>query len=55
MSIPDAAYLVLQSGGIADSGQVCVLDMGDPVKIIELVHHLIEQAGFTPGEEIGIE
>ncbi len=55
MSIPEAAYLVLQSGGIADSGQVCVLDMGDPVKIIELVHHLIEQAGFTPGEEIGIE
>ena len=55
MSIPEAAYLVLQSGGIASSGQVCVLDMGDPVKIIELVHHLIEEAGLKPGKEIEIE
>jgi FlaA1/EpsC-like NDP-sugar epimerase len=55
MSIPEAAYLVLQSGGIALSGQVCVLDMGDPVKIIELVHHLIEKAGLRPGLDIKIE
>ena len=55
MSIPEAAYLVLQSGGIALSGQVCVLDMGDPVKIIALAQHLIEEAGLKPGQDIKIE
>ena len=55
MSIPEAVYLVLQSGGIALSGQVCVLDMGNPVNILQLVHHLIEEAGLKPGEDIKIE
>ena len=41
MSIQEAVYLVLQSGGIALSGQVCVLDMGNPVNILQLAHHLI--------------
>ena len=54
MSIPEAAYLVLHSGGIARSGQVCVLDMGDPVKIIELARHLIEEAGLYPDKDIEI-
>ncbi len=55
MSIPEAAYLVLQSGGIARTGQVCVLDMGDPVKIIEVAKYLIEEAGLVPGEDVAIE
>ena len=55
MSIPEAAYLVLQSGGISQSGQVCVLDMGDPIRIVELVHYLITEAGLEPGKDIEIE
>ena len=55
MSIPEAAYLVLQSGGVALPGQVCVLDMGDPVKIIELANHLIEEAGLVPGKDVAIK
>ncbi len=54
MSIPEAAYLVLQSGGVARSGQVCVLDMGNPVKIIGLVRHLIEEVGLNPETDIEV-
>ena len=55
MSVPEAAYLVMQSGAVAESGQTCVLDMGDPVKITDLAIHMIEQAGFKPDVEIKIQ
>jgi FlaA1/EpsC-like NDP-sugar epimerase len=54
MSIPEAAYLVLQSGAVAESGQVCVLDMGESVKIMDLANNLIEMAGLKPGIDIEI-
>ena len=54
MTIPEAARLVLQAAAIGDSGQVLVLDMGEPVKIVDLARDLIRLAGHTP-EEIAIE
>jgi FlaA1/EpsC-like NDP-sugar epimerase len=54
MSIPEAAQLVLQAAAVGASGQVLVLDMGEPVKIIDLARSLIRLAGHAP-EEIAIE
>jgi FlaA1/EpsC-like NDP-sugar epimerase len=54
MTIPEAARLVLQAGAAGASGQVMVLDMGEPVKIVDLARQLIRLAGHAP-EEIGIE
>jgi FlaA1/EpsC-like NDP-sugar epimerase len=54
MTIPEAARLVLQAAAIGQSGQVLVLDMGEPVKIVDLAQQLIRLAGHTP-EEIRIE
>ncbi len=53
MTIPEAARLVLQAAALAETGQVYVLDMGEPVKIVELARDLIRLAGHSP-EEIGI-
>jgi len=54
MTIPEAARLVLQAAAIGESGQVLVLDMGDPVKIVDLARDLIRMSGHAP-EEIAIE
>ncbi len=54
MTIPEAARLVLQAAAIGGSGQVLVLDMGEPVKIVDLARQLIRLAGHTE-EEIAIE
>jgi FlaA1/EpsC-like NDP-sugar epimerase len=54
MTIPEAARLVLQAAAIGDSGQVLVLDMGEPVRIIDLARDLIRLAGHTT-DEIAIE
>jgi FlaA1/EpsC-like NDP-sugar epimerase len=54
MTIPEAARLVLQAAAIGETGQVLVLDMGEPVKIVDLARDLIRLAGHTP-EEIAIE
>lgn len=54
MTIPEAARLVLQAAAIGDSGQVLVLDMGEPVKIVDLARDLIRLAGHAP-DEIAIE
>jgi FlaA1/EpsC-like NDP-sugar epimerase len=54
MTIPEAARLVLQAAAIGESGQVLVLDMGEPVKIVDLARDLIRLAGHTP-DEIAIE
>lgn len=54
MTIPEAAQLVCQAGGIANGGEVFVLDMGQPVKIMDLAENMIKLSGFTV-EEIGIK
>lgn len=54
MTIPEAARLVLQAAAIGHSGQVLVLDMGEPVKIVDLARQLIGLSGHAP-DEIAIE
>jgi FlaA1/EpsC-like NDP-sugar epimerase len=51
MTIPEAAQLVIQAGAMASGGDVFVLDMGDPVKIINLARRLIELSGLTLKDE----
>jgi len=48
MTIPEAAQLVVQAGGLSKGGEVFVLDMGDPVKILSLAENLIRLSGYTP-------
>lgn len=55
MTIPEAAQLVLEAGFIGKGGEVFVLDMGEPVKIMELAKKMIELSGLKLGEEIEIE
>jgi FlaA1/EpsC-like NDP-sugar epimerase len=55
MTIPEAAQLVVQAGGIANGGEVFVLDMGEPVKILSLAENLIRLSGYTPYVDIDIE
>ena len=54
MTIPEAARLVLQAAAIGESGQVLVLDMGEPVRIVDLARELIRLSGHLP-EEISVE
>jgi FlaA1/EpsC-like NDP-sugar epimerase len=51
MTIPEAAQLVIQAGTMASGGEVFVLDMGEPVKIIELARTMIELSGLTVRDE----
>lgn len=55
MTIPEAAGLVLQSGAQGLGGEIFVLDMGHPVKIVDLARQLIELTGLKPDEDIEIE
>ena len=61
MTIPEAAQLVIQAGAMAHGGDVFVLDMGDPVKIVDLAKRMIELSGLSvrdegnPGGDIEIE
>lgn len=55
MTIPEACGLVLQAGAIGSGGEIFVLDMGEPVKIVDLARQLIELSGLKPDEDIEIE
>jgi FlaA1/EpsC-like NDP-sugar epimerase len=56
MTIPEAVQMVIRAGDIgAGKGEVFVLDMGDPVKIVDLAHNMIRLAGYEPEEDIAVE
>ncbi len=55
MTIPEASRLVIQAGGMAHGGEIFILDMGDPVKIVDLAKSLITLSGLRVDEDIKIE
>lgn len=55
MTIPEAAQLVIQAGALADGGEIFVLDMGKPVKIMDLAVNMIRLSGMEPSKDIQIE
>jgi FlaA1/EpsC-like NDP-sugar epimerase len=55
MTTPEAVALVVQAGGIGGAGQIFVLDMGEPVRILDLARNMIRLSGKEPGRDIGVE
>jgi len=56
MTIPEAVQLVIRSGSLTEhSGEVFVLEMGEPIKIVELAETMIRLSGLEPGRDIAIE
>jgi FlaA1/EpsC-like NDP-sugar epimerase len=55
MTIPEAVGLVLQAGALGGGGEIFVLDMGDPVKIVDLARQMIELSGYRPDHDIEIQ
>jgi len=55
MTIPEAVQLIIRSGALGDGGEVYVLEMGEPVKIIELAENMIRLSGQEPGVDIAID
>ncbi|MCA1590914.1 MAG: polysaccharide biosynthesis protein [Acidobacteria bacterium] len=54
MTIPEAAQLVLQAGALGEGGEILILDMGEPVRILDLAEDMIRLSGLTPYEDIDI-
>ena len=54
MTIPEASQLVLQAGAIGKTGEILVLDMGQPLKIVDLARDLIRLSGMSEGNEVEI-
>jgi FlaA1/EpsC-like NDP-sugar epimerase len=55
MTIPEAVQLVIQAGTEGRKGEIFMLDMGDPVRIVDLARNLIELSGLIPGKDVNIE
>ncbi|MBE7413557.1 MAG: polysaccharide biosynthesis protein [Leptospiraceae bacterium] len=55
MTIPEASQLVLQAGSMGECGEIYILDMGEPVKILDLAEDMIRLSGFTPYKDIDIQ
>ncbi len=55
MLIPEAAQLVIQAGALGQGGEIFVLDMGEPVRILDLAHDLIRLSGLRVGEDIEVQ
>jgi FlaA1/EpsC-like NDP-sugar epimerase len=55
MTIPEAVQLVMQAGALSQGGETFILDMGEPVRIVDLAHDLIRLSGLEPGTDIEIK
>jgi FlaA1/EpsC-like NDP-sugar epimerase len=55
MTIPEASQLVMQAGAIGQGGEIFVLDMGEPVRILDLAEEMIRRSGLQPGKDIAVE
>jgi FlaA1/EpsC-like NDP-sugar epimerase len=55
MTIPEASQLVMQAGSMGQGGEIFILDMGEPVKIVDLARDLITLSGLRPDDDIAIE
>jgi FlaA1/EpsC-like NDP-sugar epimerase len=55
MTIPEAVQLVIQAGSLGERGEIFLLDMGNPVKIVDLARNLIELSGLVPEKDVAIE
>ena len=55
MSIPEASQLILQAGSLGKGGEVFILDMGDPIRILDIANELIRLSGYEPELDISIE
>ncbi len=55
MTIPEAVQLIIRSGDLGAGGEVFVLDMGEPVRILDLAHNMIRLSGHEPGADIAVE
>jgi FlaA1/EpsC-like NDP-sugar epimerase len=54
MTIPEACQLILEAGALGEGGEIFVLDMGQPVKIVDLAHDMIRLCGLVPGQDIEV-
>ena len=55
MTIPESAKLILQAGAFGEGGEIFILDMGTPIKIVDMARDLIRRSGFKPGVDIEIK